>query len=81
MTSNFEKNYFAFKRPNRNSKIRALSDNAEEMIAIKHNVSSPVLQQLPMVFLSQIASNLNIREQKHFADTCKIARLVRGQSI
>ncbi|EFO27067.2 hypothetical protein LOAG_01422 [Loa loa] len=52
-------------RQNRNSKIRALSDNADEVIAMEYDTSLSALQKLPMILLSQIASNLNIREQKN----------------
>ncbi|KAK6109134.1 hypothetical protein QQG55_34800 [Brugia pahangi] len=34
----------------------------------------PTLQQLPIILLSKIASNLNIYEQKNFSDTCRAAR-------
>ncbi|EJW81753.1 hypothetical protein WUBG_07337 [Wuchereria bancrofti] len=41
---------------------------------MEYEVPLPTLQQLPIILLSQIASNLNIYEQKSFSDTCRAAR-------
>lgn len=42
------------------------------------DIASSMLQRLPIVVLSQIASYLNLSDQKNFGDTCKAARMVNG---
>uniref|UniRef100_A0A8R1U084 F-box domain-containing protein n=1 Tax=Onchocerca volvulus TaxID=6282 RepID=A0A8R1U084_ONCVO len=58
---------------NRRSKIRALSNNAE-MIRMEYDTIPFTLQQLPIIVLAQIVSNLNIHDQKNFSETCKAAK-------
>ncbi|CAG9540503.1 unnamed protein product [Cercopithifilaria johnstoni] len=63
------------KKRDRNSKIHPFSGDARGVIKIRYDTISPsILQQLPMMILSQIVSNLNIIDQKHFSDTCRAAR-------
>uniref|UniRef100_A0A0R3RSR1 F-box domain-containing protein n=1 Tax=Elaeophora elaphi TaxID=1147741 RepID=A0A0R3RSR1_9BILA len=55
--------------------MRKLSDDAKKEQAIECNEILSTLQQLPIILLAQILSNLDIDDQKHFADTCKSAQM------
>lgn len=73
---------FSSEKFNENAKIRVLSADAKEVIEMEcDGMSRSIFQQLPIVVLSKIISNLNIIDQKHFSDTCKAAKMVKNQSI